>query len=76
MIRISYTQHALDAMVERMISIELVESTVLHPEWKEGSERETWSAFRRIGRKVLRVVVKGNKSPYTVITTYYDRRKK
>ena len=74
--KISYTKHALDAMAERMISDELVEGAIFNADWKESTETETWSAFRRIGRKVLRVVVKGKKSPYLVITAYYDRRKK
>ena len=33
-----------------------------------------WYAFRKIGHKVVRVVVKGEQKPYTVITMYYDRR--
>ncbi len=75
MVKISYTQHALDVMAERMISKELVESTVINPDWEESEAAEIWNAFRRIHRKVLRVVIKGRKS-HIVITTYYDRRKK
>ena len=72
---IQYTSHALDVLKERNLSKELVESVIRRPEWKEPVSKEVWCVFRRIGKKVLRVVVKGRGESYTVITAYYDRRK-
>ncbi len=37
-------------------------------------ETEVWHAFKKIGKKVLRVVIKGREEPYTVITMFYDKR--
>ena len=75
MSKIRYTQHAFDVIVERKLAKELVESTVLFPEWEEKGSSEVWSAFKRVGKKVLRVVAKGKRAPFTVITAYYDRRR-
>ena len=72
---IQYTSHALDALRERHLSKELVELAVRGADWREPASGEVWCAFKRIGRKVLRVVVKGKREPLTVITAYYDRRK-
>ena len=72
---IQYTRHALSALKERSLSKELVELAVRGADWKEAASGEVWCAFKRIGRKVLRVVVKGKREPLTVITAYYDRRK-
>lgn len=73
---IKFTKHAEDMLKERKIDISLVESAVQNPDWKEDGEDELWHAFKRVGSKVLRVVIKGKEKPYTVITTYYDRRVK
>ena len=73
--RVHYTSHALDVLKERNLGREIIESVVRSPEWKEPVSGEVWCAFRRIGRKVLRVVIRGNSTPFTVVTAYYDRRK-
>jgi len=36
--------------------------------------RHVWHAFRRVGKKVLREVIKGREKSYTVITMFYDKR--
>jgi len=72
---IRYTSHALDVLKERNLSKELVDSVVREPGWEESVSGEVWCSFKRIGKKVLRVVVKGKRDPFTVITAYYDRRK-
>ena len=72
---IRYTGHALDVLRERKLSKELVESVILSPEWKEPVSTDVWCGFKRIGQKVLRVVVKGKRAPLIVITAYYDQRK-
>ena len=73
--RIHYTNHAVDAVRERNLDKELVESAVTAPDWQEAAEEGLWSAFKRINKKVLRVVVRGKGESVTVVTAYYDRRK-
>ena len=75
MLRIRYTQHALGVLKERNLSKELVDAVVSSPEWKEVVSGDVWCGFKRIDRKVLRVVVRGKRDLLTVITAYYDRRK-
>ena len=75
MSHIRYTIHALDVLKERNLSRELIESVVREPQWEESASGEVWCGFKRIGKKVLRVVIKGRHEPFTVITAYYDRRK-
>lgn len=72
---INFTKHAEDMLVERGFQKEMIEEIVTKPEWKDKGEGDTWYAFKRIGGKVLRVVVKGDKY-FTVITMYFDRRLK
>ena len=72
---IKFTKHAEDMLIERKLQKELIKEIVAKPEWKDKGEGDTWYALKRIGGKVLRVVVKGDK-PFTVITMYFDRRLK
>lgn len=72
---INFTKHAEDMLVERGFQKDFIENVVSQPEWAERGEGDMWYAFKRIGKKVLRVVVKGDK-PSMVITMYYDRRLK
>lgn len=73
---IKFTKHAEDMLKERKIDRNLVESTVQNPDWKEDAEDELWYAFKRVGAKILKVVIKSKEKTYTVITTYYDKRLK
>ena len=72
---IRYTKHALDVLKERNLNREIVESIVIAPDWKEAVSSDVWCGFKRIGKKVLRVVIKGKRDTLTVVTAYYDRRK-
>ncbi|MBM4065324.1 MAG: DUF4258 domain-containing protein [Planctomycetes bacterium] len=72
---IKFTKHAEDMLAERGFQKETIIEIVAKPEWKNKGEGDIWYAFKRIGGKVLRVVVKGNK-PFTVITMFFDRRLK
>jgi len=74
--RVRFTKHAEDMLRERELPRELVVDTVLNPDWTEWETEEVWHAFRRVGERVLRVVVKGEKEPYLVITAFFDRRLK
>ena len=74
--QIRFTKHAEDMLRERNIDRTLVESAVQNPDWKKDADNELWYAFKRVGTKVLRTVVKGKEKPYTVITTYYNKRLK
>lgn len=70
---IKFTKHAEDMLIERGFQRDFIENVVSQPEWTERGEVEMWYAFKRIEKKVLRVVVKGE-NPSTVITMYFDRR--
>lgn len=74
--KIHFTKHAEAMLRERGLPRELVVETVLHPDWTEKETEEIWHAFRRVEEKVLRVVVKGKRVPYLVITAFFDRRLK
>lgn len=76
MVRVSFTRHAEDMLRERKFTKEEIISFISNPDWWEndGQEAEVWHAFKRVGKKVLRVVIKGREEPYTVITMFYDKR--
>jgi len=69
-----FTEHALTMLKERKFTMEFIKEIVLNPDYKEPSNNELWSAIKKVEEKVMRVVVKGEQKPYTVITMYYDRR--
>jgi hypothetical protein len=71
---LKFTKHAENMLEERQIDRNLVEAAIRRPDWTENAENEIWYAFKRVGPKVLRIVVKGVKEPFTVITLYYDKR--
>lgn len=71
---VRFTKHAENMLRERRFRKETVENIVQNPDWKEVGEEDIWFAFRKVGKKVIRVVVEGRRKPYTVITMYYDRR--
>lgn len=73
MIKINFTKHATDMLIERRFQRELIEDIVAHPEWVEKDDEDIWFAFKRIDRKVLRVVIRGS-DPALVVTMYFDRR--
>lgn len=76
MVKVSFTKHAEDMLKERKFTKEEIIFVAENPDWRENDEQETeiWHAFKRIGKKVLRVVIKGREEPYTVITMFYDKR--
>lgn len=76
MAKVSFTKHAEDMLIEREFTREQIISITEKPDWKQDDEDEVdvWHAFKRIGKKVLRVVVRGREEPYTVITMFYDKR--
>lgn len=74
--KVRFTKHAEDMLRERNFPRELIVEAVLNPDWTERETEEIWHAFKRVGERVLRVVVKGNQEPYLVITEFFDRRVK
>ncbi len=70
---VRFTKHAKDMLRERGFERDMIVSIVENPEWRE-AEGDIWFAFRKVGRRVVRVVVRGRRKPYTVITMYCDRR--
>ncbi len=76
MVKVSFTKHAEDMLVERTFTKEGIISVIRNPDWQANDEVEddVWHAFKKIGKKVLRIVIKGREEPYTVITMFYDKR--
>ena len=71
---VEFTKHAEDMLKERKFDRAFIVDVVCNPERKERDIGNVWYAFRRVGDKVVRVVVNGKQKPYIVITMYYDRR--
>ena len=61
MVKVSFTKHAQDMLKERKFTKEEIISVIGNPDGKENDEQEIeiWHAFKKIGKKVLRIVVKG-----------------
>ena len=74
MMRVKFTKHAEDMLKERNFTKYEILSVIEKPDWKEEKENEMWHAFKKSQNKVLRVVIKGRKEPYTVMTMFYDKR--
>ena len=74
MLAIKFTKHAENMLKERNFTKNDILSVIENPDWKEEKEEKVWHVFKRSQNKVLRVVVKGKKEPYTVITMFYDKR--
>ena len=71
---VKFTRHTEEMLKERKFEREFVIDVVLNPEWREEGEGDIWYAFRRVGERVVRVVVRGEEKPYIVVTVYFDRR--
>lgn len=69
-----FTKHAEDMLKERRFDRAFIVDVVCNPERKESGAGGVWYAVRRVGGKVVRVVVNGKEKPYIVVTMYYDRR--
>jgi hypothetical protein len=63
-------------LIERGFEREFIVQVILNPDWTEERSETEWHAFKRVGDKVLRVVVNGKTPPYRVVTMFYDRRLK
>ncbi len=72
MIKVNFTNHAKDMLIERKFTEEEIISALSERDWSENDEIETeiWHAFKKIDKKVLRVVVKGREEPYITITIF------
>ncbi|MCX9013854.1 MAG: DUF4258 domain-containing protein [Candidatus Methanoperedens sp.] len=76
MVKVKFTKHAEDMLIERKFTKEYIISVIESPDWKENDEHENgiWHVFKKIGEKVLRVVIKGREETYIVVTMFYDKR--
>ena len=61
MVKVKFTKHAEDMLIERKFTKEDIISVIETPDWKENDEHENeiLHVFKKIGEKVLRVVIKG-----------------
>ena len=76
---LEFTQHAMDAMNERLIAIEWVEDAVSSPDLRtpDPADPEVERFYRRIPQhddRVLRVVVNTRFAPWRVVSVFFDRR--
>ena len=76
---LEFTQHAMDAMNERVIAIEWVEDAVNAPDLRtpDPDDREVERFYRRTPQRedrVLRVVVNTRVAPWRVVSVFFDRR--
>ena len=79
--RLEYTWHALEAMEERMIQREWVETVVAGPALRtpDPNDAEVERFFRRIPEhddRVLRVAVNTHVAPWRVVSVFFDRDKR
>ena len=75
---LDYTRHAAQAMEERMILSEWVESTVAAPALRNSDPKdpEVERFFRGIperGGRVLRVAINTRVDPWRVVSVFFDR---
>ena len=76
---LEFTQHAMDAMNERLIAIEWVEDTVSAPDLRtpDPTDPEVERFYRRIPQRddrVLRVVVNTRFAAWRIVSVFSDRR--
>ncbi len=77
-LKLEYTRHAVQAMAERMIPREWVESAVAQPALRtsDPNDPEVERFFRRTperGDRVLRVAVNTRVVPWRVVSVFFDR---
>lgn len=71
--KIIYSDHAKQNMVERRISNKEVETTILNPEKLTDSKKGRIIAQKTIGNRILRVVYKETEKVYIIVTLYYTK---
>ncbi len=76
---VTYSKHALDAIVEREINLDWIVRTIEFPALTETDreDRELTHYLARIpenGSRVLRVIVNNTVSPLHVVSVFFDRR--
>jgi hypothetical protein len=76
-----YRKHAIDAIIERQIDTDWIERTIEHPAHthadKEDPElRHFLAPIPENGNRILRVVANVIRTPYEIVTVFFDRRMK
>ncbi|WP_425993179.1 DUF4258 domain-containing protein [Brevundimonas sp. TWP2-3-2] len=76
---VTYSQHAVDQMKERMLRKSWVERAIGKPEWIEADPNDPTLGWRlaavpEFGGRYLRVVVRETEDHFHVITVCLDRR--
>ena len=70
MIKILFTWHALEKLTERKITKQMVTATINTPS-KLISDAEKFYAFRKFGRKYLKVIFVRGESEVKIITQHF-----
>ena len=71
--KIIYSDHAKQNMLERRISHKEVEETILNPEKSIDSRKDRKIVQKTIGNRLLRVVYKETEKVYIIVTLYYTK---
>lgn len=74
--KVTFSKHARAMLKERGLKRDFVAEVVRNSEWRERGGGNVWYAFKRVGKKVLRVVVADEGKTQVVETQYFDRRLK
>jgi hypothetical protein len=76
MVKVNFTKHAEDMLIERAFTKKEIISAIGNPDLRVDDENEAdvWHALKKMGQKVLRIVIKGREEPYTVKTMFYDKK--
>jgi hypothetical protein len=76
MVKVNFTKHAEDMLIERAFTKEEIISAIGNPDLRVDDENEAdvWHALKKMEKKVLRIVIKGREEPYTVKTMFYDKK--
>ena len=69
--KVIFTNHAKQRIVERDISFLLVKQTVKNPDSHKSSEYGIVVVRKMFGKKILEVIYKVKGTSYIIITSYY-----
>jgi uncharacterized protein DUF4258 len=74
-LRIRYSAHALERMIQRRITRELIEETINHPDQVFKGRFNRMVTLRHKEEKTLKVIFEEN-SEIHIVTAYWIRRKR
>lgn len=74
------SDHAVNSISERNLSLQWVERTVRHPEWTEADPRQErqrrYRAIPEYDNRIMRIVCFETEKEIRIITAFFDRKAK